>query len=528
MVNDKDKLDLTKEIEALRKGKLLYIISFVCAFALALFYAVFSSPVYHNEAVIMIEKEAGSSGLQGLLGGSSQMANLFSLSGLGSSTMDDELVILRSHDCYKHAISNLGTNRMYTERVGLHKLSLYGKSPVLVEAPKAFFDTISTSLKFTITLTGNASAKVKVSKGFMGLSTVTETTSQMLPFQVETPYGVFHLLKTEYYDESEDQNGRKINVQISRNDYAAESLQKELTMQEVNKKSNAVEIDFDIQDPAYGRDMIGSIIASYRMMRRQHKAEMAAAKISFLDKRIDIISNQLDTTEMNVQDYMNEHQLVDVNTQTALLLKKTTAVNDSIFALKTQQNIHEAILQILQDPANQYQLLAQDAKSPLINSYNELILQRTEMLQSAKPGNAILQNLETRINEMRSIVIDHSIQTIAHSKMLINALSNLAGNDAQTLGTMPLHKMEMQNNQRDLQLQNNLLIYLLQERENALLSINSEDEAGFVVDQPFTDKKTIKKKMIIVALLLFVMAAVCPTVWLLYRMPRKKEEELEG
>lgn len=525
MIQVKDQLDLTRELAAIKKGKSVYYVSFAFAILLALFYAIFSSPVYHNEAVIIIEKENGPSGIQGLLGGS-QMANLFSLTGLGSSTMDDELVVLRSHDCYKQAVANLGVNRMYSQRAGLHKVSLYGKSPVLVEAPKALFDTLSTSLKFKIELIGNSSAKVKVTSGFLGLKTLAETQGQTLPFSVETPYGVFQLLKTEYYTDTQDQIGRTINVQVTRNDYVAESLQKVLTLKEVNKKANAVEIDFDIQDPAYGRDMIGSLIASYRMMRRQHKSEMSAAKISFLDKRIDIISNQLDTTEIGVQDYMNEHQIVDVDTQTALLLQKTTVVKDSIFALKTQQNIHEAILQILRDPANQYQLLAQDGKSPLINSYNELILRRTEMLQSAKPGNTVLQNLEDRINDMRAIVIDHSSQVIVQNKMLINSLSNFVGNDVQVLGTMPVHKIEMLNNERDLQLQNNLLIYLLQERENALMGINSEDDAGFIVDQPFTAKKTIKTKIYIVTIVLLVFAAICPTIWLLYRMPRKKEEEL--
>lgn len=526
MENDKDKLDLTQEIAAIRKNKWLFYCSFGLAVALAVFYAVFSSPVYHNEAVIMIEQESGSgTGLQSLLSGSS-MANLFSLSGLGGSTMDDELVILRSHDCYKQAISNLGVNRMYTERVGLHKKSLYGKSPVLVEAPKTFFDTLSTSLKFVIRLTGNGAAEVKVSTGFMGMKTLAETKSQTLPFQIQTPYGDFQLLKTDYYDDSKEQIGRKINVQVSRNDYLAESLQKNLTLKEVDKKSNAVEIDFDIQDPVYGRDMIGSLISSYRMMRRQHKSEQSAAKISFLDKRIDLLMNQLDTTEASVQDYMKEHQIIDVDTQTSLLLQKTNIAQDSIFALKTQQSIHEVILQILKDPSNKFQLLAHDTKDPLINAYNELILERTEMLQSAKPGNVMLQNLESRISEMRDIVINQSSQVIAQNKMRIKSLSSFAGNETKTLGTMPMHKIEMLNNERDLQLQNNLLIYLLQERENALLGLNSEEELGFVVDQPFTAKKTVKKKMIIVSIILLVLAAACPTAWVLFRMPRKKKETL--
>lgn len=440
--------------------------------------------------------------------------------------MDDELVILRSHDCYKQAISNLGVNRMYTERVGLNKKSLYGKSPVLVEAPKAFFDTLSTSLKFVIRLTGNGAAEVKVSSGFMGMKTLAETKSQTLPFQVQTPYGDFQLLKTDYYSDSNDQVGRKINVQVSRNDYLAESLQKLITLKEVDKKANAVELDFDIQDPVYGRDMLGSLISSYRMMRRQHKSEQSAAKISFLDKRIDILMNQLDTTETSVQDYMKEHQIVDVDTQTALLIQKTNVAQDSIFALKTQQSIHEAVLQILKDPSNKFQLLAHDTKDPLINAYNELILERTEMLQSAKPGNVMLQNLETRISEMRDIVINQSSQVIAQNKMLIKSLSSFAGNEAKTLGSMPMHKIEMLNNERDLQLQNNLLIYLLQERENALLGLNSEEELGFVVDQPYTAKKTVKKKIYIVSILLLVLAAVCPTAWILFRMPRKKEETI--
>ncbi len=521
MINDKDKLDLSKEITALKKGKKLYIFSISCAFVLALFYAIFSSPIYHNEAVIMIEKEGGASPLQGLTG--SHKSNIFSLSGLGSSTMDDELVILRSHDCYKQAVSNLGTNRMYTERQGLHKNSLYGKSPVIVEASKSFFDTLSTSLKLTIELTGNASAKVKVSKGFMGMTTVAETASLPLPFVVQTSHGTLQFLKTEYYSDHKDEVGRKINVQLTRNDYVAESLQKVITMKEVDKKANAVEIDFDIQDPAYGRDMIGSVIASYRMMRRQHKSDQSASKIAFLDKRIELLANQLDTTQQSVKNYMLENNIMNVDHQTSMLIHKSEVASDTIFALKTQQMIHEAILKTLQDPDNEYQLLTHNTKIPLINTYNDLILQRSKMLQSAKPGNAILENLEQRISEVKNIVIEQSLQDIKMNKMLINTLSQQAGVDAQALSSMPLHKYEMINIQRDLSLQNNLLVYLLQERENALLSLNSEEDAGFVIDQPYTAKKTIKKKIYIITALLFALSLFLPTLWLLFRIPRKKE-----
>lgn len=523
MINDKDKLDLTREITALKKGKKLYIFSFILAVALSLFYAIFSSPVYHNEAIIMIEKESGSSGLQGMLG--SQMSNLFSLSGLGSSTLDDELVILRSHECFKQAVANLGTNRMYTERQGLHKASLYGKSPVIVEASKAFFDTLSTSLKVSIELTGNSSAKVKVSNGFMGMNTVAESASQPLPFVLKTPHGDLQFLKTDQYLDSKDQIGRTINVQLSRNDFAAESLQKVLTVNELNKKSNAVEIDFDIQDPSYGRDMIASMIASYRMMRRMHKVDQSAAKLNFLDKRIELLSGQLDTTQQVVMDYMQENKIMNVEDQASLLYRKTEMSRDTIFALKTQQMIHQTVLKILEDPENQFQLLAQDSKSPLINSYNELILQRVEMLQSAKPGNASLINLEQRISDMRKIVIDQAQREIDRYKMLISSLSQQAGADNQSLSSMPQHMYEMLNNQRDLQLQNNLLIYLLQERENALLSLNSEEDAGFVVDKPFTAKKTVKKKIYVISILLLLLALFCPTAWQLYKMKRNLKDD---
>lgn len=526
MTKDNDKLDLTRELSALRKGKKLYAISIVTALSLALFYAIFSSPVYHNEAVILIEKESGSNPLSNLLGGSSQMANLFSLSGLGSSTMDDELVILRSHDCFKNAVSNLGINRTYTERVGLRKKSLYGKSPVIVEAPKVLFDTITQSLKFTIELTGSSSAKVKVSTGFMGLTTLAKTESQVLPFKVETPYGAFQLLKTDYYSDHESQKGRTITVSLTRNDYVAETQQQLIKFKEVNKRANAVEIDFDIQDPVYGRDMLAGLIASYRMMRRQHKSDQSSTKLSFLDKRIEILSGQLDTAQLAVKDYMKDNKIIDVDTQSELLIKRATSVSDSIFSLKTQLNIHEAILKVIKDPSNQYQLLAQDEKSPLIKSYNELIMKRSEMLQSARPGNIMLENLEKQISEMRQFVVENSRQVIEHNKYVINSLSQHVGSAVQSLETMPTHMFEMLNNKRDLQLQNTLLVYLLQERENALLSMSSEDNAGFVIDQPYTAKKTVKTKIFIVSLILLVLAVACPTIWILWRMPRKKEDTL--
>lgn len=497
-----DTLDFRRYFRILRQGKWLYALCLAGALVLAIVYAAISKPVYRHYANILIEAdEGGGGGLSSLLGNSS-MANLFSLSGLGSSTLDDELQVMASHDCFVRTAKTLGLNRMYFERNGLTKDLLFHTSPVLVEAPTEYFDTLLNPLKVNIELEGNGKVSARVSKGFLGWKTLATVEHQPLPCTITWETGSLLLLKSDCYTDEE----RTIQVNVSGYNGAAFGLESEIVMEQVNKKANAIALSMKHPEKEYAHEVLRAHIQSYREMRKEHKGQKAVRQIGFLDERIGMLMNELDTVQTNMRDFMSGNSLVDVENQTKILLARNEGLQDSILRAETRLQLCRMVSDVLNASPEDFPPLTGMGNDRQIEQYNALVLQRNQLKVSAKEGNSALDVNTQQLTTLRQLVLENMQLTIAQNQQILQRMKAEQAKSASSLGQMPSAGLEYLNRERDLQVKNGLLLFLLQQRENSMMSAMSRSEAGYIFEPPYTAKKKDYSKKIIIAALLFVLA----------------------
>lgn len=497
-----DTLDFRRYFRILRQGKWLYALCLAGALVLAIVYAAISKPVYRHYANILIEAdEGGGGGLSSLLGNSS-MANLFSLSGLGSSTLDDELQVMASHDCFVRTAKTLGLNRMYFERNGLTKDLLFHTSPVLVEAPTEYFDTLPNPLKVKIELEVNGKVSARVSKGFLGWKTLATVEHQPLPCTITWETGSLLLLKSDCYTDEE----RTIQVNVSGYNGAAFGLESEIVMEQVNKKANAIALSMKHPEKEYAHEVLRAHIQSYREMRKEHKGQKAVRQIGFLDERIGMLMNELDTVQTNMRDFMSGNSLVDVENQTKILLARNEGLQDSILRVETRLQLCRMVSDVLNASPEDFPPLTGMGNDRQIEQYNALVLQRNQLKVSAKEGNSALDVNTQQLTTLRQLVLENMQLTIAQNQQILQRMKAEQAKSASSLGQMPSAGLEYLNRERDLQVKNGLLLFLLQQRENSMMSAMSRSEAGYIFEPPYTAKKKDYSKKIIIAALLFVLA----------------------
>ena len=115
---ENDTIDLRKYIKAVKKGWILGLISFLVIFGLAIVYCVIKMPQYESYAMMLIEDDSDKSP-RAMGGGMAGLVRTFSIGGFGSSSIDNELVIVKSNAVKKAVSSRLGLNRTYVEKKGL-------------------------------------------------------------------------------------------------------------------------------------------------------------------------------------------------------------------------------------------------------------------------------------------------------------------------------------------------------------------------------------------------------------------------
>ena len=142
----------------------LFALSFVMCFGLLYLYLRSTHPSFLISSTLMVEDDAFISFVGGGSGKSNSM--LKSMMGGGDVNVYNEIEILGSESLVAKAVGELGINCRYYEKTGfMKKKDHYGTSPIVVDAPKELFDTLSMALPFKIEVHANGTANITVKKG---------------------------------------------------------------------------------------------------------------------------------------------------------------------------------------------------------------------------------------------------------------------------------------------------------------------------------------------------------------------------
>lgn len=507
---ENDKIDLRKYIKAIKRGWVWGLISFVVILGLAITYCVIKMPQYESYAMMLIEDDSDK-GTRSMGGGMASLMRSFSIGGFGSSSVDNEIVIVKSHAVKKNVSSRLGLNRTYVEKKGLKKELLYKTSPVLVEAPIQLFDTLQTSFKIRLKINGDK-VDISATRGFFG-GTFASKEDATLPCSLETPYGTFQLLKSDTYSEGMK---KTIDVIVSGDDIVASGLDENVLAVDFRTKKADV-IELTILDPSKerGQDILNALMSSYNERRKGRRNETATTEVAFLDERISVLGEDLAMAEDKVVEFKSGNNLIDIGTEVSLLIHQDRRTNEEIITMNIQKTMLEDILKQLNNPEKKYSLipmaesLGNEGAAEIISDYNKMILKRLEIVKSAKSDNVVLGGLTEQIDALRETVIENVNRTLDNLQIKYASVNNENSKYRGRLNTLPQYEQEYIDLMRDKELKNALYMFLLEKRESAMLKLNNTQELGFVFEPAYSAVKPYMTKIYTIFGIGFVLALIC-------------------
>lgn len=450
-------------------------------------------------------------------GGISQMMKTFSVGGFSASTVDNEVIILDSHDVAVRTVRTLGLNRSYTakNREG-KKAMLYKNTPVKVEAPVEYFDTLTSSYNIEISLADDGKADVEVTEGFFR-TTIKEVEGVTLPYMLETIHGTVQLMPTDLLTSSPY---REINVSVQGNEAAAIALNSLTEIEVANKLSDIIDVKATYPNSELGMAIINGIMTEYNAKRLDRLHEASLASIKYYDERIAETFKLLQAEEKKVSDYQRKNELMGIDSELGILVSE--AVNSKSAIQTANYNIayYETILNILRNKLDDDVIIPQmeSLSDPNIGAFNGAIQARRELRRSATEDNEALKLLNERIEELRNLIIENSSKMVAKAKADVQHQQNLASTAKGRLDEYPDYQLEFLNLMRDKEYQNQLYQYLVNQRENSVLQLYSTTNIGFVFQPAFVVKSAGILKKLIIPVVLFIFAIFCCVCWVLMIM----------
>lgn len=499
-----------------------FVVSILVCGCLGVLVAKWSKPKYAINANILISEDNKSA-----LGGLGALGDLFGQ----KSKVDDEIFVISSHSLLRDVVKSLGINEIHHVRRGfLNTILSYPDYPIDVIPAPGIIDTLRTPISFKIKIDkdGLANVKVKAKREVIG-----EAEKAKFPISLKTEYGLFVIDTTAYYTPG---TAFKTTIGLTGFDLAAENLAKDVSTSIGSKRSNAIRMSMQTVNPAYGIDVLNKMIEKYNERGIAEKNLQSEKTAKFIDDRLKIISEDLNTAEELIQNYKEKKGIIDVEVEAKYQTEKRSAVETALINAETQAEVVRLTGEFLSNPGNAYSLIPMTTDNKGlqdgIQAFNELVLKRMAIASNAKPNNKALKLIDEQIDATRENIATSVNKVYDNLMVTVRDLRSQMNKAMGQLGTVPSQEREFLNLRRQQEVKQQLYLFLLQSREETAIMLANATPKGLIVDEAYALNRPVNLSKPVI-LIIFLLIGFCLPPLLIYlnkatRTKFESKEDVEG
>ena len=488
------------------KNKMLIGIAIIVSLILASVYLIWRKPSYEVHASVTLYEDSSSP---------SSIMKQFSIDNLfgGSGSVYNEMQMMASHTNMMNVVRNLGINISYYKSDGLLGKTLeYPHPPVSIMLPEELADTLIKPITFKIRTEYGGMASVVAKHGGKKIG---EIKGQM-PLTLETQMGDF-----DFYLNDSATITTPITEYIKVNSIsaAAEEFLEKVNFSIPIKLAEVIEITYKGKNRELSLDLVKGIISQYNVRGIEDVREKKQAELRFIDSRIASLTNEISGEQGSMQKFKENQGLTDLSAEVKYNLEKKARIEAEIINVKAQYEVLDATIASIGNPADQYSPVPSilDTRQEEVNSieaYNNLLMQRKQLMQSAKPGNESLRRLDVQIESAQQDILT-TLKRIQNSYGI--ALSELQKNlnvVNATLNSMPQAESGFKDIYRNQAIREQLYIYMIEQREELAMSIQAASQRAKIVNEPYVSALHTQRS----ALWILIIAALAgfvffPAIW---------------
>ena len=293
-------------------------------------------------------------------------------------------------------------------------------------------------------------------------------------------------------------------------------LKSNLLISRVGKESDIIQINMENQNSEYSEIILNTLIDVFNNDGVEDRQMIHKRTIDFVNERYVLLSNELDSIEIEKQLYKLQNNFIDLTANSSLSLQLSSKSNQELINLENQISIANLLAISFENksfdllPANIG--ISNDKINLLIKDFNLLIIKRKNLIISAGLNNPSVLQLNTFISDHRLNIIlsvkNYLKQLNKTKKQLI--IQNSKFN--KDVSSLPEKEKVLRAIERNQLIQESLYLFLLQKREEAEVSFAVTEPTIKVVEFALTNDKPVspnRKIILITALLISLLIPFC-------------------
>lgn len=473
----------------------LFIFFLIVFLVSAWVYLRYTTPVYAISSTLLINDEKKGADENKI----EEALNLLS----SNKIVENEIEVIKSRKLMEEVVKDLHLYAPVYEEGKVKVNSAYLFSPVSIEVSepeklKPFFN-----IYFTY---NSKNRRVIIDKNAYPLDTM-----------VATPYGNIKFTANKHYWRPTQ---KPLYFSLIQPKQIANSILGNLYVSATSKQSSIVNLYLKDEVPKRGEDILNELMDKYNNDAIEYKNTLAKNTIAFVDERLKLVSDELNSVEKKIQGYKtrkgivdlseqgkqylqivgeNDQKLADVNTRLAVLDQVenyVTAKDNSAGIVPATLGVNDPVLTKLLDRLYQ----------------SEIDIEKLKKTTAA--NNPILESITNEREKIRPSILENIRNQKINLEVSRNNLSSTSRSYNSNLQSIPQQERELLNVSREQSIKNNVYSFLLQKREETALAYASNLVNSKIVSPaqstiaPVSPKRNIIYLVAVVLAFVFSMALV--------------------
>lgn len=496
-----------------------FVASLILFLALGYLYIRKSTPVYQINASVLIKEDNSRGGF------SSSKNPLGSLSGMGMISMtnnfDNEIEILNSRTLMKKVVINQNLYTSYFEpRLLSFTRELYKAAPLNVYMTPEEADKLEGPVTMKFKQSGKDTWTVTLKYWKDEEKLEQEATINRLPQVINTPVGIITVSENTNLNDAPAEVLKEIPTKfistITSPTAVAIAYRKDITIEPSSKTTTIALLSMQSTSRERAVDFINTLVAMYNKDANDEKNEIAEKTGEFIDKRIQLIGEELGSTENELADFKQRSGLTNLSSDAELTLQENSEYNKARVNNSTQIRLVEFLRDYIDNPQFGEDVIPSNVGledrtlTNVINTYNAQIIERKRLLRTSSEENPAIANLDVSIEATRRNVRTTVASVLEGLQIKKKQLDQQAQKFESRISNAPQQEKELVSISRQREIKATLYTILLQKREENAITLASTANNSRIVEEALADNKPVAPRKKIIMLLSLIIGFGVP------------------